>query len=72
MIGARAVAFPRLDALSYWIFVTGRAGILPTNADTRAAWVVNRQAIKPGVNMPPRAFLAQGLNAVNAYLTTLQ
>jgi hypothetical protein len=31
-----------------------------------------RQAIKRGVNRPPHAFLAQDLNAVNAYLTTVQ
>ena len=37
-----------------------------------AAWIVNPQAIKPGVNMPPHAFSAQDLNAINAYLTTWQ
>ena len=72
MIGARDVAVPRLNALSYWIFLTGGAGILPNNAGTRAAWIVNPQAIKPGVNIPPHAFSAQDLNAINVYLTTLQ
>jgi hypothetical protein len=36
------------NALSYWIFLTGGAGILPNNAGTRAAWIVNPQAIKRG------------------------
>ena len=48
------------------------AGILPNNAGTRAAWIINPQAIKPGVNMPPHAFSAQDLNAINAYLANLQ
>ena len=48
------------------------AGILPNNADTRAAWIVNPQAIKRSVNMPRQAFSAQDLNAINVYLTTLQ
>ena len=48
------------------------AGILPHNAGTRAAWIVNPQAIKPGVNMPPHGFSAEDLNAINAYLATLK
>ncbi len=47
------------------------AGILPHSAGTRAGWIVNPQAIKPGVNMPPGAFSGQDLNAINAYLATL-
>jgi cytochrome c oxidase subunit 2 len=48
------------------------AGMLPHNASTRAAWIINPQAIKPGVNMPPHGFSADDLNAINAYLATLQ
>lgn len=48
------------------------AGILPHNAGTRAAWITNPQAIKPGVNMPPHAFSGRDLNAINAYLATLR
>jgi len=48
------------------------AGVLPNNAGTRAAWIVNPQAIKPGVNMPAHAFSGRDLNAINAYLATLQ
>jgi cytochrome c oxidase subunit 2 len=48
------------------------AGILPHNTGTRAGWIVNPQASKPGVNMPPHGFSAQDLNAINAYLATLQ
>jgi cytochrome c oxidase subunit 2 len=48
------------------------AGVLPNNPGTRAAWIIDPQAIKPGVNMPPHAFSAQDLRAINAYLATLQ
>jgi cytochrome c oxidase subunit 2 len=48
------------------------AGVLPNNAGTRAAWIIDPQAIKPGVNMPPHAFSPQDVHAINAYLATLQ
>jgi cytochrome c oxidase subunit 2 len=47
------------------------AGILPNHAGTRAGWIIDPQAIKPGVNMPPTEFSGQDLNAINAYLATL-
>jgi cytochrome c oxidase subunit II len=48
------------------------AGVLPNNAGTRAAWILNPQAIKPGVNMPPHGLSPQDLHSINAYLATLQ
>jgi len=47
-------------------------GTLPINAGTRAACIINPQAVKPGVNMPLHAFSAQDLNAINTYLATLR
>jgi cytochrome c oxidase subunit 2 len=48
------------------------AGVLPNNPGTRAAWIIDPQTMKPGVNMPPHALSAQDLRAINAYLATLQ
>jgi cytochrome c oxidase subunit 2 len=48
------------------------AGVLPNNPGTSAAWIIDPQAIKPGVNMPPHAFSARDMNAINAYLASLR
>jgi cytochrome c oxidase subunit II len=48
------------------------AGVVPNNDCLRAAWILNPQTIKPGVNMPSQAFSLRDLNAINVYLGTLQ
>jgi cytochrome c oxidase subunit 2 len=48
------------------------AGTLPNDAAHLAAWVSNPAAHKPGVNMPSTAFSPDELQAVVAYLQSLQ
>lgn len=48
------------------------AGILPLTEDNLAAWTVNPQAIKPGVNMPPQELDDDDLDALVAYLMSLE
>ena len=48
------------------------AGVLPNTPAGRAAWVLDAQAAKPGVNMPPQPLHAADLDAVLAYLETLR
>ena len=52
--------------------VTLAAGVIANNAATRAAWILDPQRIKPGVNMPPNALAPQDLAALNAYLGSLR
>ena len=49
-IGARDVAFPRLNAFSYWVFLF--AGIFPNDPEHLRAWIKNAPAMKPGSLMP--------------------
>jgi cytochrome c oxidase subunit 2 len=48
------------------------AGVLANTSADRAAWVVDAQAVKPGVNMPPQPLSHEDLQAILAYLDTLQ
>lgn len=51
---------------------TPGAGILPNNKGSLAGWTVNSQAIKPGNRMPPMYIEGQSLQALLAYLGSLQ
>lgn len=48
------------------------AGIIPNDEDQLRGWVVNPQAIKPGVNMPPQQLSNEQLDALAAYLGSLE
>lgn len=48
------------------------AGVIELTEASLAAWTVNAQAIKPGVNMPPQELSEQDLDAVVAYLMSLE
>ncbi|HEX6706660.1 MAG TPA: cytochrome c oxidase subunit II [Albitalea sp.] len=48
------------------------AGALPNDALHLAAWITDPQAHKPGVNMPAHAFAQPDLEALVAYLRSLQ
>jgi cytochrome c oxidase subunit II len=48
------------------------AGTIPNNAGYLAGWIVDPQRIKPGVNMPQNSLPAEDLQALLAYLSTLQ
>lgn len=48
------------------------AGILPLERDALTAWVVNPQAIKPGAPMPPADLSDDDLDALVAYLLSLE
>ncbi len=47
------------------------AGILPNNRGNLAGWIVNAQSIKPGSRMPPMEIPGDDLQALLAYLETL-
>jgi cytochrome c oxidase subunit II len=48
------------------------AGTLPNQPQHLAHWIVDPQAVKPGVNMPPNRLAAADLDALVAYLTSLK
>ena len=48
------------------------AGVVPNTPEHRAAWVSNAPAVKPGANMPPQPMPAADLDALLAYLGSLQ
>lgn len=48
------------------------AGTLPNTRGNLAGWILDAQAIKPGVKMPPNQLSSADLNAVLAYLETLK
>jgi cytochrome c oxidase subunit II len=48
------------------------AGTLPNDAGHLAAWVLNPQAYKPGVNMPANPLPPEDLRSLVAYLGSLQ
>ena len=48
------------------------AGILPNTPGNLAGWIVDPQTIKPGVHMPANALSSSDLQALVAYLRTLQ
>ena len=48
------------------------AGALPNDPQHLAAWISNPHAHKPGVNMPAHAFAAEDLQALVAYLGSLE
>ena len=48
------------------------AGTLPNTRGHRAAWISDPQQIKPGANMPPSKLSGEELQALLAYLETLQ
>jgi len=48
------------------------AGVLPNTPQTLAAWISDPQRHKPGSNMPPAALPPDDLQALVAYLGTLQ
>jgi len=52
--------------------LTIAAGTLPNTAATRAAWILDPQQFKPGVNMPPHEFAPQDLAALGAFLGSLR
>ena len=48
------------------------AGILPLDEENLHAWVTNAQAIKPGAQMPPQELSREQLDALVAYLLSLE
>jgi cytochrome c oxidase subunit 2 len=46
--------------------------VLPNTPQTLAAWISDPQRHKPGSNMPPAALPPDDLQALVAYLGTLQ
>ena len=48
------------------------AGTLPNTDEAMKRWVRNPQQIKPGVGMPPSALAEADLDALVAYLRSLQ
>jgi cytochrome c oxidase subunit 2 len=48
------------------------AGALPNSRGHLAGWIVDPQQIKPGVRMPPNALSPQDLQALLAYLESLE
>ena len=48
------------------------AGTLPNTRGNLAGWIVDPQRIKPGVRMPPNALSPDDLQALLAYLETLE
>jgi cytochrome c oxidase subunit 2 len=48
------------------------AGVLPNTRGHLGGWIVNPQAIKPGVRMPPNRLNADDLQALLTYLETLK
>jgi cytochrome c oxidase subunit II len=48
------------------------AGILPNNRGNMAGWIIDPQHIKPGNLMPPTALNSEDLQALLAYLDTLE
>jgi cytochrome c oxidase subunit 2 len=52
--------------------MTLAAGTLPNTPAHRAAWVMDPNGSKPGVNMPPLLLSASDMSALLAYLDTLR
>ena len=52
--------------------MTIAAGTLPNNRGNLAGWILDSQSIKPGNKMPPNPLKSDDLNALLAYLETLQ
>ena len=48
------------------------AGLFPTTRGTLAAWIADPQGVKPGNNMPMVDLGADELNAISAYMMSLQ
>jgi cytochrome c oxidase subunit 2 len=48
------------------------AGTLPNTRGNLAGWILDAQAIKPGVKMPPNRLSSADLQALLAYLETLK
>lgn len=48
------------------------AGRVPLDAGTLRAWVANTQTLKPGAHMPPQELTADELDALVAYLLSLE
>jgi cytochrome c oxidase subunit 2 len=48
------------------------AATLPNTRGHLAGWIVDPQQLKPGVRMPPNQLRASDLQALLAYLRTLQ
>jgi cytochrome c oxidase subunit 2 len=48
------------------------AGMLPNTSGHLAGWVVDAQALKPGVTMPPNPLPAEDQQALLAYLSSLK
>lgn len=48
------------------------AGIIPLDAENLHAWIANAQAIKPGAHMPPQELQGEQLDALVAYLLSLE
>jgi cytochrome c oxidase subunit 2 len=70
--GTRAGARKAPDLTHVASRLTLAAGSLPNDAAARAAWIVDPQAIKPGVNMPATSLAPQDLVAIAAFLEDLQ
>jgi cytochrome c oxidase subunit 2 len=48
------------------------AGILENNPGNLAGWIIDPQRIKPGNQMPPMDLTGDELQAVLAYMATLE
>jgi len=48
------------------------AGTLPNTRGNLAGWILDPQAIKPGVKMPPNRLSSADLQALLVYLETLK
>jgi cytochrome c oxidase subunit 2 len=72
VVGTEAAAQRAPDLTHMASRPTLGAGVLPNDAQHLAAWISNPHAHKPGVNMPPHAFDKDDLQALVAWLGSLQ
>jgi cytochrome c oxidase subunit 2 len=72
VVGTEAAAQRAPDLTHLAGRATLGAGVLPNDAQHLAAWISNPHAHKPGVNMPPHAFAKDDLQALVAWLGSLQ
>ena len=70
MIGARDMAFPRLNAFGYWVFLA--AATLPNTRADLERWIADPQSVKPGAVMPPTQLSAEDLQALVDFLEGLR
>jgi cytochrome c oxidase subunit 2 len=70
--GTRAGAREAPDLTHVASRATLAAGAIPNVVAARTAWILDPQAIKPGVNMPPTRLAAPDVAALSAFLGSLK